>query len=167
MPEPPGEAWHFAGATLSQHGHASMTPFQSQAVADRFAAYPAHVKPGMLALRELVFETAAATPNAGEIQEALKWGEPAYVTKNKAGSTVRMDWKPKTPSTYALYFNCQTRLIETFRTIFPSEFQFEGNRALVFRVGKAVPCDSVAYCLAAAFTYHQDAGKRRKGVHPA
>ena len=137
-----------------------MTPFQNPAVAQRFAAYPPQVKPKMLALRELVLKTAAATPLAGEVEETLKWGEPAYVTRNKAGSTVRMDWKARSPDTYALYFNCQTQLIERFRSLFPHDFQFEGNRALVFPLNAKLPKDAVAYCVAASFTYHLPSSRK-------
>jgi hypothetical protein len=136
-----------------------MTPFQNKAVADRFAAYPPQVRPKMLALRELVLKTAASTPSAGEVEETLKWGEPSYVTKRKAGSTVRMDWKAKSPATYALYFNCQTSLVENFRKMFPNDFQFEGNRALVFKLDQKLPKDSVSYCVAASLTYHVKATK--------
>jgi hypothetical protein len=136
-----------------------MTPFQNKAVAERFAAYPHHVRPKMLALRELVIKTAASTPSAGEVEETLKWGEPAYVTKNKAGSTVRMDWKAKNPTAYALYFNCQTSLVENFRKMFPNDFRFEGNRALVFELDQKLPKDSLAFCVAASLTYHVKAIK--------
>ncbi len=130
-----------------------MTPFQNQAVADRFKAYPMEVQPQMLALRELVLKTAAATPKAGDVEETLKWGEPAYASKNKAGSTVRMDWKAKSPTRYALYFNCQTRLVENFRQLFPHDFHFEGNRALVLQLGQPLPRDAIAFCVAASLTY--------------
>ena len=32
-----------------------------------------------------------------------------------------------------MYFNCQTNLVETFRTLCPNDFKFEGNRTLVSR----------------------------------
>ena len=31
-------------------------------------------------LRQLIFETAAATEVVGELEETLKWGEPSYLT---------------------------------------------------------------------------------------
>lgn len=108
----------------------------------------------LLALRELVFETAATAEGVGDIEETLKWGEPAYVTKNKSGSTVRMDWKQQHPHQYAMYFNCQTTLLETFQTIFPTDFKFDRNRALVFSLEEEVPRDCLAMCIAASFTYH-------------
>ena len=131
-----------------------MTPIQHPGVAAKFAAYPPSARRKLLALRELILRTAAATPGVGEIEETLKWGEPAYVTKNGSGSTVRIDWKKKNSDLYAMYFNCQTGLVETFRTMFPHDFRFEGNRALLFTVAHAVPTDALAVCVAASLTYH-------------
>ena len=108
-------------------------------------------------MRKLILETAASTEGVGEIEETLKWGEPAYVTsQSKSGSTVRIDWKKSAPSQYAMYFHCQTNLVETFRTLFPSDFKFEGNRAILFKEGDVVPTDALTYCIAAALTYHRN-----------
>jgi Na+-transporting methylmalonyl-CoA/oxaloacetate decarboxylase gamma subunit len=41
------------------------------------------------------------------------------------------------------------------RTLFPTELKFEGNRAIVFDESDAVPTDSLAFCIAAALTYHR------------
>lgn len=142
-----------------------MKAFQHPAVAAKFASYPPAARRRLLALRELVLRTAAATPGVGEIEETLKWGEPAYVTKSGSGSTVRMDWKKNDPEHYAMYFHCQTGLVDTFRSMFPHDFQFQGNRALVFAVVDAVPTDALAICVAASLTYHlkkRVAGARAK-----
>jgi Domain of unknown function (DU1801) len=134
----------------------AMTPFTNPAVAQVFEAYPPTVRGKMLALRELVLKTAASTPGVGPLEETLKWGEPAYLTaQSKSGSTVRMDWKAKQPGQYAMYFNCQTTLVETFKTLFPKDFKFEGNRAIVFNVNDPVPREALAFCVAAALTYHR------------
>ena len=110
----------------------------------------------MLALRELIFSTAAATSGAGELEETLKWGEPAYLThQTGAGSTVRIDWKKASPERCAMYFNCQTDLVDTFRRLFPNDFEFEGRRAIVFDTGTPLPTDALAFCIAAALTYHR------------
>jgi len=133
-----------------------MPPFANAEVANVFEAYPADVRRKLLALRELIFRTASSTDGVGELEETLKWGEPAYFTsKRKSGSTIRIDWKKARPDEYAMYFNCQTTLIETFKALFPKELRFEGNRAIVFKVSEAVPADSLAFCVAAALTYHR------------
>jgi Domain of unknown function (DU1801) len=133
-----------------------MKPFMNGAVAQAFEAYPPTMRRKLLALRELIFKTAASTPGVGELEETLKWGEPAYVTsQSKSGSTVRIGWKKANPKQVAMYFHCQTNLIETFRTMFPNEFSFEGNRAIVFDETDDMPSDSLAVCIAASLTYHR------------
>lgn len=131
-----------------------MTPFRNPTVAAKFDTYPKDARKDLLALRELVFEVAKVTHGVGAIEETLKWGEPAYLTVNGNGSTVRMDWKAKSPERYGLYFNCNTDLVQTFRTLFPSDFRFEGSRALIFTVGSRLPRDALRVCLAASLTYH-------------
>ena len=132
-----------------------MKRFDNPAVARVFESYPPSVRPKMLALRQLILETAASTSGVGTLEETLKWGEPAYVTsQTKSGSTVRIDCKKSNPKQYAMYFHCQTNLIETFRRLFPREFKFEGNRAIVFDETDTVPTDSLAFCISVALTYH-------------
>lgn len=55
-----------------------MSPFKNATVAAKFESYPPAVRRKLLALREAVFRTAASMPEIGEIEETLKWGEPAY-----------------------------------------------------------------------------------------
>ena len=110
----------------------------------------------LLALRELILRTAATTEGVGELEETLKWGEPAYLTSQSgSGSTVRIAWKKSKATEYAMYFNCQTTLVETFKTIFPREFRYEGNRAIVFTESEPVARKALAFCVAAALTYHR------------
>lgn len=110
-----------------------------------------------MALRRLILETAAATDGVGPILENLKWGEPAYLTSaSKSGSTIRIGWKKSAPGRYAMYFNCQTNFVDTFRANFPEAFKFQGNRAIVFEDSNDVPADALAVCIAAALTYHRN-----------
>jgi len=126
------------------------------AVTQVFEAYPAPVRQRLLALRELIFQTATTTTGVGKLEETLKWGEPAYVTaESKSGSTIRIAGKKNSATHYAIYFNCQTTLVETYKTLFPGEFTFEGNRAIVFDVADTVPTETLAFCIAAALTYHR------------
>ncbi len=105
-------------------------------------------------------ECASCFGNRGDgrrvaIKESLKWGEPAYVPRNKSGSSIRMDWKTKHPERYAMYFNCQTTLVDRFRSFFPTTFAFEGNRAFVFALTDKLPRQALAICIAEALTYHR------------
>ena len=131
-----------------------MVPFANSEVAETFDRYPAKIRGKLLALRELIFEVAASTDGVGRIEETLKWGEPAYATtESGSGSTIRIDWKKSTPSQYAMYFHCKTTLVSTFRTMFPKDFEFEGNRAIVFGESDQVPIDALALCIEASLTY--------------
>ncbi len=130
-------------------------PFGNAAVEQAFLAVPPEPRRRLLVLRAIILDTAARTPGVGVLDETLKWGEPAYVTaQSGSGSTVRLGWKQAEPARCAMYFNCRTTLVETFKGLFPNEFRFEGQRAIVFGPGDAVPADSIAFCVAAALTYH-------------
>src|SRR3954470_17887823 len=96
-----------------------------------FGAYPKPVKAKLLALRRLIFDTAKATKGVGALEETLKWGQPSYLTpESKSGSTIRIDQVKSSPGQYAVYFHCQTDLVETFRELYP-ELSFSGNRAVL------------------------------------
>src|SRR5207249_1374311 len=70
-----------------------------------FATYPSPVKSKLLALRRLIFDTAKTTAEVGALQEALKWGQPSYLTtESKSGSTIRIDQVKAEAGQYAVYF---------------------------------------------------------------
>ena len=135
-------------------------------VAATYASYPVSLRKHLLALRELVLDVGAKTPGVGPLEETLKWGEPAFVTaQSKNGSTVRIAWKKSRPTQYAMYFNCQTMLVDSFKTMFPTAFRFEGNRALVFDEHDKVPVEALRICVAMALTYHTKShAKKRERV---
>ena len=120
---------------------------------EKFKSYPSSVRKKMGALRQLVLETAEKIQGLEELEETLKWGEPSYLTKK--GSTLRMDWKPKTPTQYALYFKCTSKLVETFRTLYADDLTFEGKRAIVFDLDESLPVPQLENCITAALTYHK------------
>jgi hypothetical protein len=87
----------------------------------------------------------------GEIEETLKWGELSYRVKN--GSPVRIDWKAKSPDQYFLFFHCQTKLVDTYRELYSNALNFDGNRAIVLEVDKALPETVIRHCLELAMRY--------------
>lgn len=115
--------------------------------------YPNLVKSKLLHLRELVISTASEIEGLDKLEETLKWGEPSYLTKH--GSTIRMDWKSKTPNHYAIYFKCTSQLVPTFKTIYKDKFAFEGNRAIVFQLDEKVPKTELKHCISMALRYHK------------
>ena len=132
---------------------------QGSAADATFDAYPKPVKAKLLALRRLIFDTAKSTKGVGALEEALKWGQPSYLTpESKSGSTVRIDQVKATPGQYAVYFHCQTDLVETFRELYP-ELKYSGNRAILLDAQQKVPEAELRHCVALALTYHL--GKRK------
>lgn len=133
-------------------------------VAEAFKAFPPPARNRLLALRRLIFETAAERPEVGPLTETLKWGEPAYLTEvSRTGSTIRLGWKAKAPERYAVYFNCQTDLVDRFRSQFGDALRFEGNRAIVLELAEPPPMELLALCVGAALTYHRDRRRARRG----
>jgi len=118
-----------------------------------FDKYPDSVRNKMLTLREVIIETANEIQEITRLEETLKWSEPSYLTK--IGSTIRIDWKPKFPNQYAMYFQCSSRLVETFRIVFKNAFVFEGKRAILFQLEDEIPTEELKYCIKAALTYHK------------
>lgn len=118
-----------------------------------FANYPDSVRRKMQKLRELVIETARETEGISRLEETLKWGEPSFITKN--GSTLRIDWKEKTPEQIAMYFQCTSRLVDTFRLVFDHKFQYEGKRAILFPLDQKIPIEELKACIKASLIYHK------------
>jgi hypothetical protein len=118
-----------------------------------FTNYPDFVRDKMQFLRELVVETAEEISDLFVLEETLKWGEPSFVTKN--GSTLRMDWKEKTPDQYLMYFKCTSRLVETFKVVFGDLFEYEKNRAIVFQLDQEIPVNELKKCIRATLMYHK------------
>ena len=110
-------------------------------VKEVFDRYPEGIRSKMNHLRSLILSAAEELPDVMEIEESLKWGEPSYATKK--GSPIRIDWKERSPDTYAIYFNCSSKLVPTFRTLFADLFHYEGNRALHFGLGENTVVDKV------------------------
>ena len=129
-----------------------MMKISNPEVAEVFSNYPPSMRKKLMVLRNLVLETVSETEGVGEVEETLKWGEPSYVVKG--GSTIRMDWKSAHPKQYAMYFNCATKLVDTFKEIYGNKLKFEGNRAIVFDEQDEVPADVLKHCIFLSLTYH-------------
>lgn len=121
-------------------------------VAAVFEQYPVKFQKKLLFLRQLILDTASQTDGVDSVEETLKWGEPSYITKT--GSTIRIGWKKSNPSQYALYFNCKTILVETFREVYHDKFIFEGNRAIIFNEDDDIFVDELKQCISSSLTYH-------------
>lgn len=130
------------------------TASRSSAVDAAFDSSPALIKTKLLALRQLILDTAKATKGVGRIEEALKWGQPSYLTpETGSGSTIRIDRVKTADNQVAVFFHCQTDLVDTFRELYP-ELSYSGNRAILLDAGKKLPETELRHCVALALTYH-------------
>jgi Domain of unknown function (DU1801) len=119
-----------------------------------FDACPNPVKAKLLALRRLIFDTAKATKGVGAIEEALKWGQPSYLTpETGSGSTIRIDRVKSDNNQVAVFFHCQTDLVETFRDLYP-KLSYSGNRAILLDADARLPEAELRHCVGLALTYH-------------
>lgn len=129
-----------------------MTPFKNDDVLKRFESYSSSEKIKLLNLREFIYETARSN-DINDLEETLKWNEPSYIAKN--GSTIRIGSSKSSTDTYSIYFNCKTKLIETFRELFSDKFNFVGNREIVFCINDIFDEKALEYCILLALTYHK------------
>lgn len=130
----------------------NLTLHQTKDALSVIDAYPTHVSDKLYVLRQLILDSAEELDAVHSLEETLKWGEPSYLAKK--GSTIRIDWKPKKPDQYAIYFKCTSRLVETFREVYGDTFKYENNRALLFSFEDKLPTTKLKKCIKAALTYH-------------
>ena len=127
--------------------------FATPEITEKFASYPSKMRIKLLSLRELIFDVASKTKEVGKLEEALRWGEPSYLTtESHSGSMIRIN-KSKSEGQYAMYFHCQTSLVDTFREIYP-ELTYQGNRAIVFNENEKIPVNKIKHCISLALTYN-------------
>jgi len=133
-----------------------MTPFDDPNVAAKFDAMPSDIRPLVLQSRDLILNTAHQDARIGPLQETLKWGQPAYLPVNKSGTTLRLGL-PKQGG-FGIYTHCQTTVISDFQAQFPTEFTYEGNRAILFKEANDLHLDLLQLFVVSALTYHLKPG---------
>ena len=125
-------------------------------VSNIFANYLPEQREILMTLRELILNTANKTDGVGQIEEALRWGQPSYLTtQSGSGSIIRIDAVRGQPQSIALYFICNTTLIDDFKQLYPKILRFEGNRAIILDVAQKLPLAELHHCISLALTYHR------------
>ena len=132
----------------------STRPFDDERVAAAFQGYAPEVRPGLLSLRELIFNTADELDIVAT--EALRWGQPAYLTRE--GTTVRLH--SQGAHHLGIYVHCQTTLIPTLRARFGDELTFEGTRGIALDPHHPLDRPVLTECVAMALTYKLRRRKR-------
>ncbi len=130
-----------------------------------FDTYPKKVKLKLLFLRQLIFDVASKTNGVGDLEETLKWGQPSYLTtETKSGSLVRIDQIKSRKGKYAMYFHCQTTLVDTFKEMYRGVFEFGGNRSIIFSEKDKIPVKELRHCISMALTYHLNKRQGNRGT---
>ncbi len=129
---------------------------------EKFVNYPDAVRGKLQYLRDLIIETAKEIPEITNVEETLKRGEPSFLTG--IGSTLRIDWKQKTPNQYQMYFKCTSRLVETFKAVFGEIFEYEKNRAIIFQLDQKIPVRELKKCIKASLLYHKVKNNTTLGI---
>lgn len=129
-------------------------PFPSAQVQTAFQVPDPLAREGLLALRNLILDTAQSLPQIGEIEESLRWGQPAYLTsQTKSGTTIRVGLSKQ--ARFALFVHCQTTVISEFEQSFPGWDLIDGNRAVLFDRKRDIEPFRHGWLIRRAFTYHR------------
>ena len=131
----------------------AMTPAMPAEVQAVFQSWPAPVRSGLSHLRRLIFAEAARLPAIGAVTEALRWGQPAYLTL-QTGSGCSLRIGPAKAGDFALFVHCRTDLIESFRAGPGHAMRVQGNRAVLFADAAEIDDAALPDLIRRALTYH-------------
>ena len=127
--------------------------FENPAVKAVFDGFPSDMQAIALQLRALVFSVAEETPAVGRVEEALRWGQPSYLTPDtKSGSTLRIGLAKN--GGCAIFAHCATDIISTYAATFPDCEKIEGNRAVIFQNASEIVPDRLRLLVFHGLTYH-------------
>ncbi|NVK36059.1 MAG: DUF1801 domain-containing protein [Rhodobacteraceae bacterium] len=119
-----------------------------------FDAYSDDVRPGLLALRSLIFDIAGKIPTTGGVSESLKWGQPSYLSVTpKLGTPVRLGLSKS--GRIGLFVHCQTTLVDEFKSLFPDAFEYDGTRGVHLRSTQEIQAEKLSLLISSALTYHK------------
>jgi len=120
-----------------------------------YDAYDPALRKSLMAVRRIMYAAAAGTPDVGPLIETLKWGQISYLpAKPRIGTTVRIDKAADPESGVALFFHCQTNLLDTFRERYPDIFVYIGNRSMELRHDWKAHTGELQHCVGLALSYH-------------
>ena len=121
-------------------------------IQSKLDSYPDDVSHELQKLKTLILEV-AQTEGLNEVEENLKWGQLSYSVPQ--GSPIRIDWNKKAPDSLSIFFNCQTKLIETFKEIYPDNFEYVGSREMIVPLRNAHQVQGLSHCISLALRYHK------------
>ena len=129
-----------------------MRKFGTRDVEKKFMSFPDDRREYLLALREMIFDVAETDSRIGHLSEELRWGDPSYITATtNAGSTVRLGLFDT--SKVALFFNCNTTLVESFRNQYSDTLEYSKNRAILIDPRSPPKGEILQSCIYSSLVY--------------
>jgi hypothetical protein len=120
-----------------------------------YGEYPNKVKAYLLEMRKIILDTAKKEKDVGAIEEVLRWGQPTFLTRDtKSGTMIRIDRYKKQDDKIAIFFHCQTQIITMIALKYGDKLTYDGNRAIIFDLNKALPKRVIKDCALLALRYY-------------
>jgi hypothetical protein len=108
----------------------------------------------LLSCRSL-FHTIATRVDIGPLDETLKWGQPSWrPIKPRTGSTLRLNWSPKSPTELAIFVDCKTDLAARMQTLYPHLPANDGGRRMAIDLNSPLPETALSHLAEMTFSYH-------------
>ena len=114
-------------------------------------------------MRNLILQTADSLPEIGPVEEALRWGQPSYISRK--GTPLRLG-VPKS-ARFGLFVHCQSRVIPNYLEHYPAWDRVEGTRALLFDHPNQIEPLRHGWLIRHALTYKVKAVKAGHAPSPA
>ena len=130
-------------------------------IESKLNTYPPHVKHALGQVRELILHI-AKSESLGPVSESLKWQQLSYSCPS--GSPIRIDWNADSPQTISIFCHCQTKLIASFKEVYPNAFRYLGNREMVLAINQISANPELTHCISVALKYHQVKDKPLLGL---
>lgn len=138
-------------------------PFACDQIAAAFDLPDEQARKGLMALRSLIFETAASLPEVDSVEEALRWGQPSYISRK--GTPLRLG-VPKS-ARFGLFVHCQSRVIPNYLERYPAWDRVEGTRAVLFDRPDQIEPFRHGWLIRHALTYKVKVAKTGHAPSPA
>ena len=128
---------------------------EDQLFAKTIAPYSPAVRSLLRQLRKLVLSTARDIKDVGPVAQELRWNQFSFLTlESGSGSTIRIDGRRTEANKAAIYFHCQSGLVDQFKEHYKNLLTFEGQRAIILDVQKDLPEAAIRHCILLALTHH-------------
>ncbi len=127
-------------------------PRMSPEVKIAFEQLPLESQPVLRALRSVIYDVAQGEPRIGEIEESLKWGDPAYRSvRPQTGTTLRLG--ARKDGRFGLFVPCSTSLIEQFKEDIPGLYDIDGTRGVILTAQSDPFAEPLRLLIHRALTY--------------